>query len=132
MNPRISETSNERFQHENTLSKYKDNDEIWTLGHLKDELYYCLMTIKINGEYKYEKQAKDLIYRISIYQPTPYFIINCVDLSLKLKKELSGLDDVNLDSVIKDVISWIYESINKKHFLLSIKRNGLLFWRIDY
>jgi hypothetical protein len=111
--------------------KYQDDDEIWTLEKLKDELFCCLMSIKVNGQYKYEKQAKYLIYRISIYKPTPYFIINNDDLSLKLKKELSSLDDDTLDEVIKDVVSWIYESINKNFFLLSIKRYGLIFWEIE-
>lgn len=105
--------------------------EVWTLGKLKDELFVYLISIKINGERKYEKQARDLIYRISIYHPTPYFIIHNSDLSSRLKKELSILDDADLDIVIKDVVSWIYESINKNYFWLSIKRHGLLFWRIE-
>jgi hypothetical protein len=107
-----------------------DNNEIWTLEKLKDELFCHLMSIKINGKYKYDKQARDLIYRISIYKPTPYFIINYSDLSLKLTKELSSLDNDTLDEVIRDVISWIYESINKNFFLLSIKIYGLIFWEI--
>ena len=108
-----------------------DNNEIWTLEKLKDELFCYLMSIKVNDECKYEKQAIDLIYKIPKYRPTPYFIINESDLSLKLKRELSSLDDVTLDSVIKDVLSWIYELVNRKYFLLSIKRYGLIYWRID-
>jgi hypothetical protein len=107
------------------------NDEIWTMGKLKDELYFCLASIEINGEYKYEKQGRDLIYKIPRYRPTPYFIINDSDLSTRLRKELASLDDVDLDIVIRDVLSWIYESIDKKSFLLSIKRYGLLHWRIE-
>ena len=114
----------------NNDSKCK-NDEIWTMGKLKDELYFCLASIEINGEYKYEKQARDLIYKIPRYIPAPDFIINNSDLSTKLRKELASLDDVNRDIVIKDVLSWIYESIDKKSFLLSIKRYGLLFWSIE-
>ena len=89
------------------------------------------MSVKINGERKYEKQARDLIYRIPVHQPTPAFIISNGDLSSKLIKELSSLDYADLDVVIRDVVSWIFESIDKKYFLLSIKRHGLLLWRIE-
>ena len=116
-------------------TKYGDNskndNEIWNAEKLKDKLYVHLMSIKIHGERKYERQAIDLIYRIPVYRPYPYFIINYRDLSPRLIKELSGLDYTNPDIVIKDVLSWIYESIDKEYFLLSVKRHGLIFWRID-
>ena len=108
-----------------------NNSEIWTLEKLKDELYVHLMSVEANGERKYEKQARDWIYRIPVHQPTPAFIISNGDLSSKLIAELSGLDYAGLDAVIRDVISWIYESINKSYFLLSVKRHGLLLWRIE-
>ena len=131
MNLCNSEPSIEIINDTNNPDKYQDNDEEWNLERLKEELFNCLMLIKIHGECKYEKQAADLIYKIPRYRPTPVFIINYSDLSLKLIEELSSLDDVNLDIVIKDVISWIYELINRKYFLLSIKRYGLIYWRID-
>ena len=34
-----------------------ENNEIWTLEKIKDELYLCLASIKVNGEYKYDKKA---------------------------------------------------------------------------
>lgn len=108
-----------------------DCGEKWTIAKLKDELFLHLLFIEINGKKKYEIQAKDLIHRIPVYQPTPIFVINQSDLSPKLIDELSSLDDINLDEVIKDVVSWIFESIDKKYFLLSIKRYGLISWRIE-
>lgn len=60
-----------------------------------------------------------------------YFIINQSDLTPRLKRELDRLNEVDLDIVIGEVVSWIYESINKNYFLLSIKRYGLICWRID-
>lgn len=104
----------------------------WTKERIKDELYIQLVSLKLNGERKYEKQARELIYRVPIFHPTPYFMINNSDLSSKLIEELCSLDDTELDVVITDVLSWIYESINKRYFLLSIKRNGLSLWEIDY
>ena len=109
-----------------------DKSPPWTIERMKNELYIQLISLKINGERKYEKQASDLIYKIPVYRPTPHFIINQSDLSTELKEVLACLDDIELEVVIKDVLSWIYESIDKLYFLVSIKRSGLLFWRIDY
>ncbi len=60
-----------------------------------------------------------MLYRIPVYQPTPYFIINQSDLSPRLIKELASLTDLELDEVIKEALSQIFESINKDYFLLS-------------
>ena len=78
------------------------------------------------------KKPRNLIYKIPIYRPTPDFIINNSDLSSKLKKELATLNEDDLDIVIKDIVSWIFESIDKKFFFTSIKRYDLLSWRIEY
>jgi hypothetical protein len=127
-----SETpTNNRNLQKNTDSSPQDKSIEWTYGKLKDELYIHLISIKINGKRKYEEQAKYLIHRISVFRPTPYFIINQSDLSSRLVKELEELDNINLDAVIKEVLSWIYEIIDKHYFLLSIKRYGLIFWRIE-
>ncbi len=109
----------------------KDKSLPWTKERIKDELYIQLVSLKINEESKYEKQASDLIYQVPIHRPTPYFIINQSDLSEPLIKEISSLGNKDLDAVIKEVISWIYESIDTDYFLLSIKRHGLVQWRIE-
>jgi hypothetical protein len=129
--------TNSTFGNSNDYNGYGSNNknnnisEIWTLEKLKDELYVHLMTVEVNGERKYEAEARGLLYKIPVHQPTPAFIISNSDLSSKLIKELSILNYDDLDAVIKEVISWIYESINKSYFLLSIKRHGLLHWRIE-
>src|SRR3954468_18660103 len=94
----------------------EDKSTPWTKERIKYELYIQLISLKINGERKYEKQASDLIYKIPIYRPTPDFIINQSDLSSELKEELDSLDEVELDIVIKEVLSRIYESIDKLYF----------------
>jgi hypothetical protein len=109
----------------------KDKSPPWTKERTKDELYLQLISLKINGERKYEKQASYLIYRIPVYRPTPYFIMNQSDLSKPLISDLSSLSNRDLDKIIKDVISSLYESIDKEYFLLQIKRYGLILWRIE-
>src|SRR4051794_23942465 len=74
-----------------TLCFLEDKSPPWTIERIKDELYIQLISLKINGERKYEKQATDLIYKIPILRPTPYFIINQSDLSKPLIKELRKL-----------------------------------------
>lgn len=60
--------------------------EYWTSERLVDELYICLIRIS-----DYQKQAHDLIYRIPVYKPTPYFEIKISDLSEQIKKELDAI-----------------------------------------
>ena len=80
------------------------------------------MSIKINGERKYEKHAKDLIYRIPVYRPSPYFINNYSDLSPKLIKELSSLDDINLPIEI----SRKYGMDKPSNVVIEEKENGIM------
>jgi hypothetical protein len=108
----------------------EDKSPPWTKARTNDELYLQLVSLKINGERKYEKQASYLIYRIPVYDPTPYFIINQSDLSKPLIKELSCLSNKERDKIVKDVLSALYESIDKKYFLLCIKKRDLIRWRI--
>jgi hypothetical protein len=113
------------------LDFFKDKSSPWTKERIKDELYIELVSLKIDGERKYENQANYLIYKIPIYRPTPCFIINKSDLSKPLLKELSSLSHKDLDKIIKDVVSDLYESIDRDYFLLQIKRSGLILWKIE-
>lgn len=115
----------------NALGFLEDKSSPWTKEKTKDELYLQVVSLKIDGERKYEKQATKLIYRIPVYRPTPKFKINESDLSKSLIKELSSLSHKDLDRIIKDVISSLYESIDKDYFLLQIKKPGLIFWEIE-
>lgn len=80
------------------------------------------------GSRKYEEQAKKLIYRIPIYRPTPFFIINLKDLSLKVKIELVRLNEESLDDVMKEAIGRIFEQIDQGDFLSSVR--PLLHWKL--
>jgi hypothetical protein len=124
----IADTSNKKGS---VLDFFKDKSPPWTNERIKEELYIELVSIKIDGERKYEKQASDLIYRVPVYHPAPNFIINERDLSKPLIKELSSLNHKERDKLIKDVISTLYESIDKDYFLLQIKKPGLIKWKIE-
>jgi hypothetical protein len=76
---------------------------------------------KIFGDRKYYNQAFDLL-RIGVYKPTPYFIINLSDLSEELRKELSTLDKLTRQFVLKQTVGRIFEDINSDLFHKSISR----------
>ena len=76
---------------------------------------------KIFGDRKCYNQAFGLL-RIGIYKPTPYFIINLSDLSEELLKELSSLDKLTRQLVLKQTVGRIFEEINSDLFHKSIFR----------
>ncbi len=102
--------------------------EAWTTNRLTEELYLHLMSIRKGFCRKYQQQAENLIYRIPIHKPTPTFYVEFHDLSYKVKQELHGLDKKTLDKVMKEAIGRIFETINERYFLLSVKK--LLRWEI--
>jgi hypothetical protein len=103
-------------------------DESWTTNKLIEEVYLNLMSVNKGFTRKYEEQAENLIYRIPIYKPTPYFYVELGALSYKIKKELRALNDKALDKVMKEAIGKIFENINEQYFLISVKK--LLKWEI--
>jgi hypothetical protein len=105
--------------------------EYWTTNRLTEELYLHLMKVtEKDGPHlmKYREQAKYLMYQIPVYRPTPSFTINVQDLTEKLKSELESLDYESLNDVLKEGIGRIFESINERYYLLSVKR--LLKWKL--
>ena len=105
--------------------------EYWTIDRLKEELYLHLMKVtEKDGPHrmKYQEQAKYLMYRIPVYRPIPSFTINVQDLTEKLKSELESLDYKSLNDVLKEAIGRIFEGINERYYLLSVKK--LLKWKL--
>lgn len=70
---------------------------------------------------KYQKQAKDLIYRIPVYIPTPTFIVYKKDLSDRLKDELADYSEKSED-VLKAAVGRLFENINQRYFVQSVKK----------
>lgn len=113
-------------------SEIDAQDELWTTEAIIDELFLCLMKIKERKKnsttWKYEQQAKQLIYKIPIHRPPPFFMIHLGDLTLRIKKELANLDEELLDYVMKEAIGRIFEQIDERYFLLSVRK--LLRWKL--
>src|SRR5438132_313275 len=89
------------------------DDNAWTTDRLTEELYLNLMSIRKRFTRKYQQQAENLMFRIPVYKPTPTFYVELHDLCYK---------------VMKEAISKIFENINERYFLLSVKK--LLRWEI--
>jgi hypothetical protein len=98
--------------------------EPWTTQRLIDELYLCLIDFRdvMNENLrKYEGQAGYLIYRIPIYKPAPSFLISKRDLTARIIHELESLDQYSRKKVLKDAADRIFEGINKRYYLLSVR-----------
>lgn len=104
-----------------------DKDQ-WSTAKVIDKLFLCLINVEENRLRKYLQQAKCLIYRIPIYQPTPSFIINITDLTDKIKQELANSDDESLHDILTEAIARIFECVNKRYFNLSVRH--LLKWEL--
>jgi hypothetical protein len=93
----------------------------YTIERTVDELYLCLMRLDNNT---YEKQARDLIYRIPVYKPTPVFEIKISDLNKQVKKELDDRWDNRkiIDYILKEAVGRIFKNLDEGYFLLSVKR----------
>jgi hypothetical protein len=110
-----------------TPKEESDSDEkkeYWTTQKLIDELFLCLIDFRdsINNDLrKYEDQAEYLIYRIPIYRPTPSFLISKKDLTDRLIQELESLDQNSKKQVMKEAVDKIFEGINKRYYLLSVR-----------
>jgi hypothetical protein len=92
----------------------------YTIELTIDELYLCLMRLDNNT---YEKQARNLIYRIPIYKPTPVFDIKIPDLNAQIKKELDARWENRkiIDYILKEVVGRIFKNLDERYFLLSVK-----------
>ena len=77
----------------------------------------------------YEEQARYKMYRIPVFRPPPVYVVYLKHLDEGLKKELSNLDRESKDFVMKEAISRIFEQVDKRFFLLSVR--PLLKWRFE-
>jgi hypothetical protein len=96
------------------LNKDFSSDDRWTTERLIDELHYHLESFKDKyNNTKYEKHAKELLYRIPIYHPVPSFIIYNEDLTNRLRKELSNYDTTSRNDILKAAVGRIFQNINR-------------------
>jgi hypothetical protein len=86
-----------------------------------DELYLCIMKAK---DSRYQWQALDLMRKIPLHRPSPFFEIKISDLSQEVQKELNDRWNYKdaVDYILKEAVSRIFCNINEDYFLLSVKR----------
>ena len=77
----------------------------------------------------YEAQARYKMYRMSIFQPPPTFVVYLKHLDDRVKQELKSLDRETKDFVMREAIGRIFEQVDSRYFLLSVK--PLLRWRFE-
>ena len=104
--------------------KAVNTKEIWddyTIERTVDELYLNLMRIKDD---LYYKQAYALMYIIPVYKPIPIFEIKIADINNQVKKELDDRWDNKriINYILKEAVGRIFETIEERYFLLSVKR----------
>jgi hypothetical protein len=117
----------------------------WTTSYTIEQVHIELIsTICVNDgiTLRYEKRAKWLIRRISIWRPPPDFIIYRKDLSKRVLAELQYIlkfSPETVDYIMKKAIEMIFMGLaeteepvfNREYYLWSIKPYNLLKWRFD-
>jgi hypothetical protein len=116
------------------LNVINNSDEL-TLSRVSNELFLQLIRTRHqdngSGELKrsYLEQARDLIYKIPVFNPIPVFQVRLDDTpDDKIRHELANLGDSDLDQVIRDSIGPIFECIDEHYYNLSVRK--LLQWEI--
>jgi hypothetical protein len=111
-----------------------ESDEL-TPSKLVDELTLQLIRTQYQdpntGKLRrtYVDQAKELMYKIPVYKPTPVFQVRLSDIrDEKIRNELAELDNSELDDVMRNSIGRIFESIDEHYYNLSVR--NLLQWEI--
>lgn len=109
------------------LNVINESDEP-TISRLCDELFLQLISTQYQDENtgklkrNYVKQAKDLIYKIPVYNPPPIFEVHLSDIrDDKIRHELAGLNDTDLDDIMRDSIGRVFESIDDHYYNLSVR-----------
>ena len=116
--------------------------DFWTTERLVDELAFCLSSVasyviqedtnQIHITHKYSDQAEWMSHRMSVWKPTPEFVINVSDLTTRLKKELKQISSTpdTLNYVVTQAVARLFEGVNFELY----HRSGIvgkLRWRLD-
>ena len=84
-------------------------------------------------DHKYYAQAEYVLYRVSIWKPSPVFVINCSDLKKQLLNELEQLkhcDPRLFDKTVTEAIQSLMESVNQRYYHVSGAAFKVL-WRFE-
>jgi hypothetical protein len=112
-----------------TNTDVKDREH-WIEEYLIEEVFLRLAGTKIlvkhDGKhvtvYKYYHRAFQLRKWIPIAKPTPEFVIDASDLTVRLVSELKALDEDGSKYVLKQAVGHIFENIDSRQYHLSIAR----------
>jgi hypothetical protein len=115
------------------------NDEDWTTEYIVDRLFFEMTESRddaqgwedypLRGQRKrYYDRAHDAI-RMAAGRPSPIFVINISDLTTRLKRELSELNEDTLDYVVNEATGRVCENVNPKLYHLTLKK--CLGWRFE-
>jgi hypothetical protein len=121
----------------------EDNKTNWTTAKLIDELiiWFRSVDVKIDEQTghkrsKYERQAESILYKMGVYDTAPTFILYTSDFVFpgtkkNLIKEFSSLDTNELDDVMREAISRLFDNVNDGiYYKLNVKRRDIS-WEIQ-
>jgi hypothetical protein len=115
------------------------DEEDWTTEYIIDRLFFEMIESRDDAQgwedyeskgqmKKYYDRAHDAI-KMTAGRPSPIFVINTSDLTIRLKKELSELKADTLDYVITEAMGRVCENVNSKLYHLTLKK--CLGWRFE-
>jgi hypothetical protein len=120
---------------DNTLTEYplKLSDigiALWSVNYIIDRLKQQLATVRYilrnaEGESVEGRKYYNQAYQMQIagaLKPTPSFLVYLSDLTPKLVKELSNLDNETRGYVLRQAVGRIFEDLNPKLYHDSISR----------
>jgi hypothetical protein len=115
---------------ENKVGLYHIDRTLWCTSYIIDQLKQHLANVRytltndklVNVEgRKYYDQARRM-QNIGAFRPTPSFIIHISDLTPKLIKEISQLDNESRGFVLCQAVGRIFEDINSELYHNSISK----------
>jgi hypothetical protein len=97
----------------------------WTTNYLIEELHCYLESFEEeNKDRKYERQAKDLIYRIPVYRPVPTYVVDKKDLTERLIREVQSYGLRERDELLKITVGRIHQTMLLRHGIHSTVHNN--------
>ncbi len=114
-------------------------NDLWTTERFKEMFFLYLTTVTeiVNSTdpfsfgkditvKKYYRQARDIMYLISVFRPVPVFVIDFSDLSPKLQMEFTDFckayNQHTITLFLKEIAGRFFENLNYEFFHGSIMR----------
>ncbi len=131
--PILAKRLNIRPSPSNVAQYHLENDErnYWTLEYLREKLFDEMASKKVIITYrgkditihKYFNQASRVCRWIPIARPSPEFVINISDLSMRTVLELKCLHRIDYNYVTRRAVCQIFEYIDPLTYRASLAKN---------